>query len=54
MSNIRRDLARLRLELFGPGPVTINALMRVGVDVLAIAAAASTGAVLLAIMGGGQ
>ncbi len=49
-ASLLRDLARLRLEMFGPGPITADDAMRVALNVLAIAAFISTALVLIAVV----
>ncbi len=49
-ASLRRDLARLRLELFGPGPITTDDWMRAALNGLAIAAFISTALVLIAVV----
>lgn len=49
-ASLRRDLARLRMELFGPGQITTDDAMRAALNVLATAALISNGLVLIAVM----
>lgn len=50
-ASLRRDLARLRMELFGPGKITADDWMHVVMNVLAIAAFISASLVLIAVVG---